>query len=247
MRRWSAALLGVFALATPAAASEVGRAVAALASRLAAARVEDLSVEQAITLYHPDGRHVQAVGRQQVYFRAPDRQRVEQVVEGRREVRLVVGDRVWVRRADGRVSERPAGPGDRAHVFAPVARGAEALLAEWRALGVRDELSHTLSWQGRPVLVIGARPGDRTSPAVWLDEAYGVVRVITARELGGEPVLVDLTLSEHRPVAPGVTFPFRQELFVDGRLLVRAVVRTVAVNSGLPAALFQPDVLRQER
>jgi hypothetical protein len=247
VRRWPAALLGVLTLAAPAAASDVSQAVAALAARLAAARVVDLSVDQTITLYHPDGRHVQATGRQQVHFRAPDRQRVEQVVAGRREVWLVVGDRIWVGGADGRVTERPPGSGDGLRVFAPVARGAEALLAEWRALGIRADVSHTLSWQGRPVLVIGARPGDRTSPAVWLDEAYGVVRLITARGPGPARVLVDLALSDHRPVAPGVTFPFRQELFVDGRLLVRATVRAVTVNAGLPEALFHPDALRPER
>lgn len=247
MRRWPAALLGVLALAASAAASEVDRAVAALAARLAAARVVDLSVEQAVTLYHPDGRHIQAAGRQQLYFRVPDRQRVEQVVNGRREVWLVIGDRIWVRDADGRVTERPAGPGEYTRVFAPVARGAEALRAEWRALGIRDEVSHTLSWRGRAVLVIGARPGDRTSPAVWLDEAYGVVRLITTRGEAGDRVLVDLSLSEHRPVAPGVTFPFRQELFVDGRLVVRAIVHAVRINSGLSEELFSPDALGRAR
>ena len=41
-------------------------------------------------------------------FKLPQRQRVEQTVEGQREIQLTVGDRVWVRRADGKVSQAAA-------------------------------------------------------------------------------------------------------------------------------------------
>ena len=40
-------------------------------------------------------------------------------------------------------------------------------------------------------------------------------------------------------------FPYRQEVFVDGKMVVLIVVRSVAVNTGLPDALFDPDALRR--
>jgi hypothetical protein len=103
--------------------------------------------------------------------------------------------------------------------------------------------------------VIGAGPGDRDSPAVWLDPEYGVVRIITRERLprgpvGQEarpPVLVDVALSEYRPLVPGFQFPWRQEVFVDGKLALRLSVRSIAANQNIADALFDPDALRRQR
>jgi hypothetical protein len=56
---------------------------------------------------------------------------------------------------------------------------------------------------------------------------------------------VDLAFSEHRALTGGFFFPHRQEAFVDGKLLVLIVVRSVRVNTGLADALFDPDELRR--
>jgi hypothetical protein len=174
---------------------------------------------------------------------------VEQVVEGRREVRLAAGGQVWIRSADGRVYEAPPGERDRdrTHLVMPFRRGATDVLAEWRALGVRDDVSHLAHHAGRAVTVIGARPGERDTPAVWIDPERGVVRFIRRERLPKGEGVVDLAFSEHRPLAGGFFFPHRQEAFVDGKLLVLIVVRSVAVNTDLPEALFDPAVLRQGR
>jgi hypothetical protein len=57
---------------------------------------------------------------------------------------------------------------------------------------------------------------------------------------------MDLALSEHRALLDGFHFPYRQELFANGRLLLRVVVRTVNVNRSLPDTLFDPEALGQE-
>jgi len=59
--------------------------------------------------------------------------------------------------------------------------------------------------------------------------------------------LIDLAFSEHRPLAGAFFFPHRQEAFVDGKLLVLIVVRSVTVNTGLADSLFDPEALRQGR
>jgi outer membrane lipoprotein-sorting protein len=243
-------LLTSFGVGVSAGAAQDARAaVDGFVARLANVNVTDLVIEQSLTLFHPDGRHPESTGEQRVLFKLPLRQRLERTVEGRREVQLTVGDRVWVRRGDANVYEVPAAAEhgrDRTHLLVPFRRTAADLLAEWRSLGVRDDVSHVTRVGGRAVTVIGARPGDRSAPSVWVDAEYGVVRVVTRQKLPQGPGLVDLTFSEHRPLPGGFHFPHRQEAFVDGKLLVLIAVRSVRVNTGLPDALFDPEALRKE-
>jgi hypothetical protein len=220
-------------------------AVEAYVARLAGGHIIDLTVRQTLTLYHPDGRHPRSTAEQRLYIKAPRRQRLEQTIDGQREVRLAVGDRTWVRRADGAVVEAP--PEERAptHLSAPFRRRADDLLVEWAALGVRTDLAAPARFRGRPVTVIGARPGDLSVPAVWLDPEYGVVRVVTRERRPHGGTVLDLTFGEHRPLVGGAFYPYRQELFADGRLLFVVIVREVAVNTGLADALFDPEALRR--
>ena len=228
---------------------EVQAAVEAFVARLADVSIGNLVIEQDITLYHPDGRHQQSTGEQRVSFKLPQRQRVEQKLEGHREVRLSVGDRVWIRQADGKTYEMPAARpgGDRTHLLVPFRRSTADLLAEWRARGVRDDVSHRTRVGNRTALVIGARAGDRDVPAVWFDREYGVLRIVSRERLPTGPALLDVTFSEHRQLQGGFYFPYRQEVFVDGRLLLRITVRAVAVDTNLPDALFDPEALARER
>jgi len=117
---------------------------------------------------------------------------------------VTVGDRAWVRRADGKVYDTPAVEPVRAMtnlLLVPLQRRAADLLAQWRARGVRDDVSHVTRAGGRSVTVIGARPGERDVPAVWLDAEYGIVRIVTRERLPNGAKLVDLALSEHRPLS----------------------------------------------
>jgi outer membrane lipoprotein-sorting protein len=242
------AALAVLLLPLAALAGDARSAVEAFVARVAGAQVNDLAIEQTFTLFSPDGRQPQSSGEQRVWVKVPRGQRVEQVVEGRREVRLSVGDQVWIRSADGKVYEAPPAERDhdRTRLLMPFRRTAADVLAEWRSLGIRDDVSHeTRVAPGRTVTVIGAQPGERATPAVWLDPEYGVVRFIRRERLPRGEGLVDLAFSEHRPLAGAFFFPHRQEAFVDGKLLVLIVVRSVAVNTGLPDALFDPDALRR--
>ena len=104
------------------------------------------------------------------------------------------------------------------------------LAEEARALGVTDTVTFT-GWR-------------RDVPAVWLDADYGIVRIVTRERLPNGARLLDLTFSEHRPLVGGLYFPYRQEVFVDGRLLVLFTVRSVAINTNPADALFDPASLR---
>jgi hypothetical protein len=229
-------------------ASDVRRAVEAFVARIAGVEIRDLAIEQAITLYNAEGIHVTSRGEQRLLIKPPGRQRLEEVIEGQREVRLVVGGKTWIRRADGKTYEVPSN-GDRTqtHLMIPFRRSADEVLAAWKALGVRDDVSDTIRVGGRTITIIGARAGDRDSPAVWLDPERGVVRFIGRETLPKGPALIDLALSEHRPLRGAFQFPYRQEVFVDGRLVLVIDVHSVVANSDLPDALFDPDALRREQ
>jgi outer membrane lipoprotein-sorting protein len=223
-------------------------AVDAFLARLGEVNVADLAVEQTLTLFDPGGRHPQSSGEQRVYIKLPRRQRVEQTIEGQKEVRLTVGDRVWMRSADGKTFEAPpTGTRDATQLLVPLRRTGADLLAEWKVLGVRDDVSYVTRAGGRTVTVIGARPGERTVPQVWLDPDRGVVRFVTREKLPTGESVIDLALTEHRALVGGFALPYRQEAFVDGKLVVRVLVRSAAVNTGLDDALFDPDALRRGR
>jgi hypothetical protein len=236
-------------LAAVAAGADARQTVATYLGRVGGARVTDLTIQQTITIYHPEGRLPASAGDQVLYIKVPKRQRLEQMVEGQREVRLTVGERTWVRRADGRVDQAPAGEQrrDPTRLLTALSRSADDVIAEWRSFGVRPNVSHEVQLRGRPVTIIGARLDDRSSPAVWFDPDYGVVRFVTHERLPQGAAVVDVTLSDHRPLVEGFYFPYRQELFANGRLVLRAVVRTASVNNNLPDVLFDPGRIRDDR
>ncbi|MBI3634622.1 MAG: hypothetical protein HY216_00205 [Candidatus Rokubacteria bacterium] len=236
-------------VATAGAADEAREAVDAFLSRLAVTPISDLFIEQQITLYHSDGRQVQSRGEQRLAIRVPRRLRLEQTIDGARDIRLSVDDRTWIKNREGKVVEAP--PGDRArartYLITPFRRTVDDLLAEWRAFGVRTDVIQQVEVRRRPVVVVGAGPDDRQSPAVWIDRDYGVIRFIAREELPRGPALIDLAFSEHRLVTGGFYFPYRQEAFTDGRLLVLVTVRSVHANTGLADSLFDPEALKHER
>jgi hypothetical protein len=244
MRSATVALVALL-VSEPAVGADARAAVEAFVARLGDVVVTDLSVTERFTLYHPDGRHPQATGERRLLVKIPGRQRIEEIIDGRREVRLLVRDRVWVRTPDGRVYEAPPAEARRARGYLLEAprRRASDLLAEWRTLGIRDDVAHLTRLNGRPVTVIGAGAGDRASPAVWLDAEYGVVRLVARETIGGRGVLIDRAYSDHRRLTPGFFHPYRQEVFLDGRLLTRVTVISAAANTGLADDLFEPDRL----
>jgi hypothetical protein len=243
MRLSALALLALAAWAMAAEATEARAALERFLARAAGTPLRDLTIEQDLTVFNPDGRAVFASGTQRVIFRFPDQQRVEQMVEGRGEVRLTVRGKTWRRGSDGKVTELPQDRGQAIGLAVPLRRSADEVLAEWRALGIRDDRSHEVRMAGRAVTVIGAQPGERDRPAAWLDPEYGVVRFVAREAADPGPVLTDVSFSDYRPLVGPLFFPYRQETFRSGKLLVRLLVRSLAANSSPADALFDPSAL----
>jgi hypothetical protein len=94
---------------------------------------------------------------------------------------------------------------------------------------------------------VGAKAVERDRPAVWIDPEYGVVRFVARERLPTGSTLVDVVFSDHRQLIDRFFYPYRQEVFADGKLLAVVAVRSAAVNTRLPDDLFDPDVLKRGR
>lgn len=239
-------LLGIVFFGGTAAAQDARQAVEEFVSRMGEITVTDMVVTQTLTLHNPKDSWQRVTGERRLWIKVPARQRQETKVEEFHEVIVLNGDRLVIQRG-GKTFEAP--PADRArqrvHTLFALPRTPADLLVEWRSLGVRTEVAESTWVGGRRLTVIGARAGDRQSPSVWLDPDYGVVRFITREDGPGGPKLLDLAFSEHRKLPAGFFFPFRQEIFLDGKLLSVAIVRQVQINTGLPDSLFDTDALLQ--
>jgi len=237
--------LSAFAGVAGAVSTEVRNAVSAYLAHVGTTRVGDLVIDRTVTVYDQLHPYVRTKLEQHIVLKPPRRLRVEQVADGEREIRLTVGDRAWVRRRDGSTQETTASDDEHRlmQLLLPVGRAPDDLLREWRAFGVRDDISHPTRVGQRRVLVIGARVDERASPAVWLDEDLGVLRLVR-RDRNAKGALVDETFSEHRPLVGALSFPYRQEMFVDRKLVMLITVRSVSVNTDPPANLFDPASLR---
>jgi len=212
-------------------------------ARIAGAAVRDLTLEQDLTVFNPEGRAAFATGSQRVVVKLPDLQRIEQTVDGRREVRVPARGRSWRRAADGTVSELPQDRGQVIALALPLHRKTDEVLAEWRTLGIRDDRSHQARMAGRTVTVIGAQAGERDRPAAWVDPEYCVMRFVAREAVDAGSVLTDIVFSEFRPLVGALFFPHRQETFRSGKLIVRLLARSVSVNTSPPDSLFDPASL----
>jgi hypothetical protein len=123
-------LLAAIGVGVPVAAAQDSRvAVEAFVARFSDVQICDVVIDQNLSVYLPDGQRPYLSGEQRMFFKVPQWQRVQ----------VTLGNKVWVRRADGRVVELSAVEPLRPlpTVLVPVKRRAEELLAEWRARGVR--------------------------------------------------------------------------------------------------------------
>jgi hypothetical protein len=68
--------------AAEALAQDARAAVEAFVARVSDVQINDLVIDQNLTLYHPDGQRRVSGGEQRMLFKLPQRQRVEQTVEG---------------------------------------------------------------------------------------------------------------------------------------------------------------------
>jgi outer membrane lipoprotein-sorting protein len=240
-------LWSILLFAAPAVSQDVSAMVERYAARVSGIAINDLLVTQSLTVVNPQNPADRVTGDQRLSIKFPGRQRLETRIAGQREVQLLSGGRMVILRG-GKAFEAPPPEGERqaGRLVIPFDRTAAGLLSQWRSFGVKTDVSHVRTAEGRQVTVIGALSGDRSSPAVWLDPEYGVVRMVTKDMSTGTPRTLELAYSDHRKVTGELYYPYEQQGLLDGKLVFVARVRSVEINVGLADSLFDPDALLKE-
>ncbi|HYK82642.1 MAG TPA: hypothetical protein VEU55_05805 [Gemmatimonadales bacterium] len=159
------ALLALAALTPPSSGRDV---IKAMHDRYAGKWYRTLTFLQHNTATGPDGGTERSVWRE--YLKLPGKLRVEVVPPDSGADRLFVRDSQFVLGRD-----RP--PQAMAFVHPLMVLGfdvyfdpVERTVARLERLGFDLALVHTDTWDGRPVYVVGAKPGDRHTRQFWVDQ-----------------------------------------------------------------------------
>jgi len=95
------------------------------------------------------------------------------------------------------------------------------------------------TWDGRPVYIIGANPGDEKAPQVWIDTE----RLVVLRQIFvvGDTSLtyIDSQFKQYRPIGQSWIAP-QCEFYIDGKLLQREEYTEIKADVPLSEALFDP-------
>lgn len=181
--------------------------------------------------------------RQRVLIDAPDRMRVDNLPLSGRSGAIYVADRA-ISFANGR---RAASATERNPFlllgFGLYRQPAAVSRAALEALGISMTVMRETVYEGAPVWVIGAAPGDTTSNQVWIDSARWIpLRLIQSEQRGTRTVVSDTRFSGHAPPHP--TVPRVIEVYRDGRRALRGELLDLRTGITVPAAAFDTTTLR---
>ncbi|MEL6186963.1 MAG: hypothetical protein AAFU79_20245 [Myxococcota bacterium] len=117
----------------------------------------------------------------------------------------------------------------------PGGRRGLALLAR---MGIDPEVLTLARFDGRPVFVIGAAPGELDRPQLWIDKQY----LVPSRWLlpDGTGRLEDVRLTGYHVPTAGPWFPERMERWRGEQLLQRVTFTRAKLNARVEPRLFSP-------
>ena len=229
--------------ATPAPAPDAISSAADVLERAASAHPAapaTASFTQASTVTLSSGNITQ---RQRVIVQAPGRMRVDNLPLSGRTGAIYLSQRA-ITFARGR---RVAASNERNPLLLlgfgiyrlPAAEAQAAL----QAMGIAGAVVHEGTFDGSPVWIIGASPGDTTTNQLWVHAtAWVPVRLIQSERRGARRVTSDTRYRGH--AAPQPTIPRTIEIFRAGRRALRAEISDVRVGIAIPPQTFDTTALR---
>jgi hypothetical protein len=239
------ALLAVAACATaPRAAPPPGsgeEVIRAMHDRYAGRWYRTVAFTQKTT-FSPPGRP-ERVETWEEYGRLPGALRIETgpgrgVIFSGDSTFLIAGDTV-ARRTRGRNELMTLG-------FDVYAQPPEASASQLREHGFALDRFRTDTWQGRPVYVVGAGPGDGRTKQFWVD-AERLVFVRMLEPAGNDTARVqDLRFNNYQRAGGGWIAP-EVEIVVDGKRVFHEAYSNIRVDIPLDSSLWVPERWREAR
>jgi len=122
---------------------------------------------------------------------------------------------------------------------------AASLMRSLDSLGVDTQIVRTDEWQGRPVYVVGAKPGDTTSTQVWIDaEHLRLARFLQRVGRGERAMLSEIRVLNYREIE-GYQIPTEILTLRNGRPVWREQRTDIRLNADLPANVFDQALWRE--
>lgn len=209
----------------------------AMHDRYAATWYETFTFRQATITHHADGTADTATWHEAM--KSPGRLRIdiEDLAEGNGI--LFRGDSIYSMQAGTVQAARPLiHPllvlGFDVYVQ-PVARTVQQL----EQLGYDLSLLHESTWQGRPVWVVGAQPGDTAAVQFWVDRER-LLTLRTVRRVGpNQESVQDVRFERYEPLGDAWVASLMY-FYVDGRLVTEEIYTEMRRDVELPDSLFDP-------
>jgi hypothetical protein len=138
----------------------------------------------------------------------------------------------------GAVTNRAAGGNDLLTLLFDVyVEPIDRTLAMVHKAGYDLDKTHRETWQGRPVIVVGADSGNLSAPQFWVDaERLIVLRQVWHTDAGDKRV-IDAHLNKYRPIGASWIAP-ECEFFIDGRRIQREEYTDIKADVPLSPELF---------
>lgn len=106
------------------------------------------------------------------------------------------------------------------------------------SLHVDSEMIRTDEWEGQPVYVVGAKPGDSTSNQMWVDrDQLRLVRFIQRQKAGDRTIVSDIRILNYKDMG-GFDVPTEFLVIRNGRPVWREQYADVRLNEDLPPGTF---------
>jgi hypothetical protein len=236
------ALAACASAGTPAAAPRDGESVVrAMHDRYAGRWYRTLAFTQKTTFSPPD--RPERVEMWEEYARIPGALRIERgggrgAIYARDSTFVIAGDSV-VRRMVGRNELMTLG-------FDVYGQAPDVTLRQLREAGFDLGRFRTDTWEGRPVYVVGAGPGDLRSQQFWVDAE----RLVFVRMLSPVPSdstrTQDLRFFDYRPAGRG-WIAAQVEIVDGGRRVFHEEYSNIRVDIPLDSSLWVPDQWRTAR
>jgi hypothetical protein len=125
----------------------------------------------------------------------------------------------------------------------------DTTIAQLSAGGIDLQRVHEGTWNGAPVWVVGAQPGDTASSQFWIErDRLLFVRLIEQHRNPKEPEapadLLDVTFENYQPLGKGWVAP-KVVIKVNGKEIQREEYRDIRADVPLQADLYDTETYRK--
>lgn len=207
----------------------------AMRDRYSSSWYRSVTFTQKTITFQKDGTKKEAIWYE--FMRVPGQLRIEFAPVEEGNGILFKDDSLFVFEKGGRTSARPLIHPLLVLGFDVYSLSTDKTIAKLKTLGYNLSIMHERSWQGRPVYVIGASPGDERTKQFWIDKE----RLVFVRSLEPSPrdssIVSEVQFNDYKRFEGG--WIGAEVLFLqNGRRTMEEYYSDIRTNGNIPDELF---------